>query len=220
MFQMTNRSGNFQVDMVMAGLVLLGVFIWSIRKSQRKTKNIYGFNLEGWNLLKDDSLIYEIETLFRHGFVGEYLGMSQSFISDWHSNLISNDQQQITGFIQLRQSSAVLVPNTGSGATNANLFNVGVVRGNGCAKRFYIFKKAFKAPKTQILSSVEMLGFNEVELQQVKPLMEELEQTFGFKKWSVLNYDLHLVVLVDEIFDQSSLTRFIELSRKMTQLLK
>jgi len=218
---MIHNNWSSQIQFIMAGLVLIGVCIWSFRKSKRKTKDIYGFHLEGWSVLKDDNLLYEIESLFKHGFIGQYLDLSQSNIIDWHSNLINTDQKQITGFMQLRKTTPVLVPNSNynSNSSDNNLLNVGFAFSDGCAKRFYLFKKESKTTTTQILSSVETVGCNEAILQEIKPLLGELEQSFGFKKWCLLNYETYTVVLVDEIFDRNLLIRFLDISKQLTQKL-
>lgn len=194
-------------DLFVFTIVLLFIIIYYVRRSRRKRKNIYGFEIEKWSLLKDDALLYEIETQFKNGFIAQALKQSGYVLEDWHSNLIHENQKFITGYIEL----SLYALGVGTDILTQKRNDISIVPISCKSYRYFIGKVT--APQNHLvnISSETLLQIPQLKMNAIATELNQLERKFGLNNWKFIFYQNYIVVLVPEIWEHSSLLEFVKL---------
>lgn len=197
---------------------LLFVLLYSfISQGKRKFKDIYAFQLPGWSLLKDMNKLYEIELLFQQGLVGKVMKQTNHSITDFHSNLKKEGLEMYSGFIRMeRYQTAVTTSFDADGFID---YNYGWTNKNVQADR-YFWAKLSKEYKDFIHSNTMKLAVLPSVLLPIEDELRELEAMFGFNNWDLILHSKDVVILVNEIFYEQEMRKFIDISERITQKLE
>jgi hypothetical protein len=191
------------VIMGMMCVFILGFVAWTIMKNNQQSQDLYGFDLEGWSLIEDDAVLYQISQIFEEGMVAQALQRTGYGVVDFHSNLQkANEPGTKTGFIDLRNYRATASVGFGSMNVGPGLVLVGEI-----GFRYYIATLAKAQPYLKIFNSGNL-----ATAEELKGLLHELETTHPLNSWQVIFHGNTLVVLVPEITDRAQLVRFLALA--------
>src|SRR5687767_2148151 len=104
------------IQLGVAGVFIFAGLVVLVLREKKKSKDLYGFDLENWGLVHDDQRLYEIELLFTQGLVARVLNKTGHSIRDWHSNLKKQNSEQYTGYMKLSEFVSTSVVDTNSGS--------------------------------------------------------------------------------------------------------
>lgn len=183
-------------------VLFIGALIYLGFRRGRKRKNIYGFQLPGWNILNDDQMLYEIEHLFKEGLVATSMKTSGFKISDWHSNLHNASENSVTGYIELDKYAVGL---------NPDLRDNSVTISNIQTEKYRYFYSQLNQNINSLikLNSESLILIHSLGLGHLTSELNLLDSAFGINKWTLLAHQKVLVLLVPELWTQEELNRFI-----------
>jgi len=171
-----------------------------------RSVDLYGFKLDGWNLLKDDSKLYEIELDFEQELVAKSLKQIGRKVQHWHSNLISKDRNEYTGFL------SVMKLNIGTTADLDGDIGFSATRTDFSEYRYY---RADLNHEELHLINICSSNSAADRFSKLRPITTELDDIFGLTNWNIISYRKKLYIIVPEVFEKDKLLKFLDLSRRV-----
>jgi hypothetical protein len=210
---MQNRD---HLNLAVYGLLFIGIIIYIIFRARRKKKDIYGFQLPDWNILIDDQRLYEIEQAFKFGTLSKTLNQTGFAISDWHSNFEHKTKaNHVTGFIQLSKYASGLSYNN---IENQAAHVITHIKTEGYR---YLWAKLSRSYERLIhINTGNYISLeNNQDVQKVSSLINELELIIGPHSWHIIFYKDDFFVLIDELWTQNELDRFLKIGFDISEKL-
>lgn len=203
--------------LILCGLLLIFYLISMARKSSRRKKDIYGFNLPEWKILNDQLKIQEIELDFKKGLIAVALNQTHFATHDSHSHLILKNGEDITGLVQLsikkQKLSDLFLPFDRTQFSFTHVLVRIFCKSDG--NRYFIGKTTNKLPNLVRINSASLVELKYYDLENIENELRELEELFGANNWSLIGYEHKFYILIPELFDLEKIRSFLKIAQEI-----
>lgn len=192
-------------------LFVIGLFVYLMHKSRqtsRKVKDVYGFNLPEWTLLKDDQKLYEIETDFTQGLIATTLIKPYFDVEDFHSNLVHKNLPAYTGYIRMWMLRGALAF---APMPYELPLSIGSMISRNYSHRYFAGKPNKSIPTLLNLNSSSIINLKVMQLDHLSEELKALDILLGVNNWNLIAHEDKLYILTSELFDHEQLTFFLKL---------